>query len=222
MTPTKDWNLPLKLGAFNSYIGGIPMKEIDARGLACPAPVLQTKATVQQDNPGSVRVVVDNAASQQNVQRFLESENFLTKLEQDGDDYLVIGTCDASRAEKPQLSEEKESDGKKIMVMCTTDRIGFGDDDLGLKLMINFLRTLGELGGELWRLVFVNNGVKLTIDGSQVLEDLKNYEKEGLKVLVCGTCLDHFSLLERKQVGETTNMLDIVTAMQLADKVINI
>ena len=60
------------------------------------------------------------------------------------------------------------------------------------------------------------------IDGSKVLEDLKNYEKEGLKVLVCGTCLDHFSLLERKQVGETTNMLDIVTAMQLADRVISI
>jgi hypothetical protein len=39
---------------------------------------------------------------------------------------------------------------------------------------------------------------------------------------VCGTCLNHFNLIERKQVGETTNMLDIVTAMQLADKVINI
>ena len=39
---------------------------------------------------------------------------------------------------------------------------------------------------------------------------------------VLQTCLNHFNLLERKQVGETTNMLDIVTAMQLADKVINI
>ena len=198
------------------------MKEIDARGLACPAPVLQTKAALGEEKSSSIRVLIDNVASQQNVQRFLESEGFLTRLEQDGDDYLVIGTCDSARAEKPMLSVQKESDGKKILVMCANDRIGFGDDDLGLKLMINFLRTLGELDDELWRLVFVNNGVKLTIDGSEVLEDLKNYEKEGLKVLVCGTCLDHFGLLERKQVGETTNMLDIVTAMQLADKVINI
>ena len=52
------------------------MKEIDARGLACPAPVLQTKAALQEENPKSVRVVVDNAASQQNVQRFLESQGF--------------------------------------------------------------------------------------------------------------------------------------------------
>jgi predicted peroxiredoxin len=78
------------------------------------------------------------------------------------------------------------------------------------------------MGDELWRLVFVNNGVKLTIEGSDVLEDLKDYENNGLKIMVCGTCLDHFNLLDRKQVGETTNMLDIVTAMQLADKVINI
>jgi hypothetical protein len=40
--------------------------------------------------------------------------------------------------------------------------------------------------------------------------------------MVCGTCLNHFQLLEQKQVGETTNMLDIVTAMQLADKVITL
>ena len=55
-----------------------------------------------------------------------------------------------------------------------------------------------------------------------MLDDLKAYEDNGLKIMVCGTCLNHFNLLERKQVGETTNMLDIVTAMQLADKVISL
>jgi selenium metabolism protein YedF len=198
------------------------MKEIDARGLACPAPVLQTKAALQEEGPNGVRVVVDNAASQQNVQRFLESQGFQTTLEQVGADYVVIGKCDSMSSVQPQPAEEAPGDAKKIMVMCATDRIGFGDDALGLKLMVNFLRTLKEMGDELWRLVFVNNGVKLTIDGSDVLEDLKEYERAGIKILVCGTCLDHFNLLDKKQVGETTNMLDIVTAMQLADKVINI
>ena len=107
------------------------------------------------------------------------------------------------------------------MVMCATDRIGFGDEELGLKLMVSFLRTLKEMGPDLWRLVFVNNGVKLTVDGSEVVGDLKTLEDNGLKILVCGTCLNHFNLLDKKQVGETTNMLDIVTAMQLADKMIN-
>ena len=89
-------------------------------------------------------------------------------------------------------------------------------------LLGNFLRTLKEMGPELWRLVFVNNGVKLTIAGAEVLNDLQALEKGGLKILVCGTCLTHFNLLEKKKVGETTNMLDIVTAMQLADKVVNL
>ncbi len=198
------------------------MKEIDARGLACPAPVLQTKAALQEESPNGVRVVVDNAASQQNVQRFLESQGFQTALEQVGTDYVVIGNCDSMSSAQPKTKMETQGDAKKIMVMCATDRLGFGDDALGLKLMVNFLRTLKEMGDELWRLVFVNNGVKLTIDGSEVLDDLKAYESEGLKILVCGTCLDHFNLLEKRRVGETTNMLDIVTAMQLADRVINI
>jgi selenium metabolism protein YedF len=100
--------------------------------------------------------------------------------------------------------------------------MGFGDDELGRKLMVNYLRTLDEMGEDLWRLVFVNNGVKLTIDESEVVADLKKYENEGIKILVCGTCLTHFDLLDRKQVGITTNMLDIVTAMQNADKVISL
>ena len=198
------------------------MKVIDARGLACPAPVLQTKAALQEGQLQGVTVVVDNAAAQQNVQRFLESQGFETRLEQDGGDYRVISGSAAAPVPKPEAAAASGVDTQKIMVMCATDRIGFGDDALGLKLMINFLRTLKEMGPELWRLVFVNNGVKLTIEGAAVLEDLRELEDKGLTILVCGTCLEHFDLLARKQVGITTNMLDIVTAMQLADKVISI
>ena len=203
------------------------MNEIDARGLACPSPVLQTKALLEEQNPNVVRVVLDNAASQQNVQRFLESQGFETVLERGGNDYIVIGNSNLSspdqvQPEQPRSSSNHAESAGKIVVMCATDRMGFGDDALGQKLMINFLRTLNEMGNELWRLVFVNNGVKLTVEGSEVLEDLKVYEASGLKILVCGTCLDHFNLLEKKQVGETTNMLDIVTAMQLADKTISL
>jgi len=209
------------MGSIKEEVDSV-MKELDARGLACPAPVLKTKTVLEESHPNDVRVTVDNAAAQQNVQRFLESQGFQTELTQHGDDYLVTGTYDGEPGGQPEKIEEQRSDKKKIMVMCATDRIGYGDDELGRKLMISFLRTLNEMDDELWRLVFVNNGVKLTIDGSEVLDDLKRFESSGRKILVCGTCLTHFNLLERKQVGEITNMLDIVTAMQLADKVINI
>jgi len=198
------------------------MKEIDARGLACPAPVLQTKAAVEQEGASTVRVIVDNEASQQNVRRFLESQGFETSLEKTGHDLLILGSRQPGTVPQCDLSKSAETETKKIMVMCATDRMGYGDDGLGMKLMVNFIKTLEEMGPELWRLVFVNNGVKLTIGKSEVLPVLKQYEENGLQILVCGTCLNHFNLLDQKQVGETTNMLDIVTAMQLADKVINI
>jgi intracellular sulfur oxidation DsrE/DsrF family protein len=62
----------------------------------------------------------------------------------------------------------------------------------------------------------------LAIEGSPALEHFKKLEQEGVSILVCGTCLDHFNLLENKQIGETTNMLDVVTSLQLASKVIKV
>jgi selenium metabolism protein YedF len=200
----------------------IDVKEIDARGLSCPAPVVQTRIAIEEGYLKAIRVVVDNEAAQQNVKRFLESQGFDVALEKVDDHYSVTSQCDKVTAKQPSEASEAEARQTKIMIMIATDRIGYGDDELGLKLMVSFIRTLKEMGPDLWRLVFVNNGVNLAIQSSEVLVDLKELEDSGLQILVCGTCLTHFHLLEQKRVGETTNMLDIVTAMQLADKVINI
>jgi len=198
------------------------LKELDCRGLACPAPVLQTKEAMEKNHLDIIKVVVDNEASKQNVSRFMESQNLEVAVEQEGNDFHITGKRQKEVSHKAPVAERFEKEKKKIMVMIATDRMGYGDDLLGRKLMTSFVKTLKEMGDELWRLVFVNNGVKLTIEGSEILPVLKDYKAEGLQILVCGTCLTHFDLLDKKQVGETTNMLDIVTAMQLADKVINI
>ena len=196
---------------------------LDCRGLACPAPVLQTKQTIEKENLSEIRVIVDNQAAKENVSRFLGSQKFEVSAEQKGQDFRVTGKRGAGTTpSEPPVAAQPDSEKQKILVMIATDRMGFGDDDLGRLLLVNFIKTLKEMDDELWRLVFVNNGVKLTISGSEVLDVLKDYEKEGLKILVCGTCLGHFNLFDKKEVGDTTNMLDIVTAMQLADKVINI
>jgi selenium metabolism protein YedF len=198
-------------------------KELDCRGLACPAPVLQTKQKIEKENLSEIKVIVDNQAAKENVSRFLGTQKFEVAVEQRGTDYYVTGKRGTgATVSEPPAAPQPDTEKRKIMVMIATDRMGYGDDALGKLLLINFLKTLSEMGDELWRLVFVNNGVKLTIGGSEVLDVLKGYEKEGLTILVCGTCLNHFNLLDKKEVGVTTNMLDIVTAMQLADKVINI
>ena len=91
---------------------------------------------------------------------------------------------------------------------------------LGEKLMGNFLSTLPELGESLWRVILLNGGVKLAATPGKALDSLKALENAGTDVLVCGTCLDFYGLLEAKQAGQTTNMLDVVTSLALADKVI--
>jgi selenium metabolism protein YedF len=198
------------------------MKTIDCRGLACPAPVLSAKNAIETEGLNEITVVVDNEAAKENVSRFLGSQNFEVSTSQEGNDFRVSGKKTDNIDDGQVATEKPDTEAQNIMVMVATDCMGHGDDELGAKLMVSFLTTLKEMGDDLWRLVFVNNGVKLTITGSNVLPVLKELEDHGIMILVCGTCLNHFNLLDKKRVGETTNMLDIVTAMQLADKVINI
>lgn len=196
-------------------------QEIDARGLACPAPVLQTKKAIEQAGADAVRVRVDNPASAQNVERFLSSQGFSVQTEKRHGEFLIQGERQEGAAFSPAQTPEK-GEQRKILVLVTSQHMGRGDDALGGRLMVNFLNTLPEMGDGLWRLVFLNSGVKMTIEGAPALQTLKSLEEQGLTLLVCGTCLDHFDLLAQKAVGQTTNMLDIVTALQLADQVISI
>ena len=113
-------------------------------------------------------------------------------------------------------------DVQKILVLVAADSLGKGDDELGRKIVINFIRTMKEMGDDLWRLVLLNSGVKLAVEGSEVLPQLQALAGAGVGILVCGPCLKTFNLLEKKQVGELTSMVDIVTSMQMADKVISL
>ncbi len=194
---------------------------IDCRGLACPAPVLRAKETIEREAVDFLIMLLDNEAARENVSRFLSRAGYAVRLEEWEGAQAVVGErsggAGAAPAE-PAAAEVKA--GSKIMVLAGSNRLGSGDDLLGERLMVNFLGTLKEMGRELWTLVLLNSGVKLACAGSEVLTALQELEAAGVQVLVCGTCLNHFKLLEQKQVGETTNMLDIVTHMQLADKVV--
>ncbi|WP_321413929.1 sulfurtransferase-like selenium metabolism protein YedF [uncultured Desulfobacter sp.] len=208
------------------------MKELDCRKMDCPAPVLETKKCLENEPLSQIRVLVDNDAAIENVSRFLTYAGFEVGVESDGTMSVVEGTRDQADAVKlssgptgqPASSSESSDNNSsaKIMVMAASNKFGVGDDELGAKLMINFIKTLKEMGKDLWRLVFVNHGVTLATMDSAVLDDLRELEASGVTILVCGTCLTHLDLMEKKAIGQTTNMLDIVTAMQLADKVINL
>ena len=197
-------------------------EKLDCRGLACPNPVLKAKEVIDRGGVGRLEVLVDNPAAKENVSRFLSRMGYEVGFSEEGGVFKVTGAKGESALS--EVVEESISPGpdSRIVVLVGTDRMGKGDDVLGQKLVMNFIGTLKEMEPELWRLIFLNGGVKLTVEGSECLPALQALEKEGIRILVCGTCLNHFGLFEKKLVGETTNMLDIVIAMQIADKVISI
>ncbi|WP_028588019.1 sulfurtransferase-like selenium metabolism protein YedF [Desulfocurvus vexinensis] len=201
---------------------------LDCQGLACPQPVLQCKQCVDTQAPAVLEVVVDNEAARENVTRYLGTRGYAVAVQAEGGAWRLTAQREGEAGADAPCGCEVLSGAQltaleqKVCVFLPSEFVGAGDDTLGAKLMAAFLGTLPELGGELWRLVLVNGAVKMTVPGHPCFEKLAALAEAGVSILVCGTCLDFFGLLERKAVGQTTNMLDVVTSLQLASKVIRV
>ncbi len=109
-----------------------------------------------------------------------------------------------------------------LVVAVSGDTMGRGDDELGQVLIRSFLHTLIEADPRPDTLIFFNSGVRLAVEGSQSLDDLRTLSGQGVQMLLCGTCLGHFGLKERVAVGEISNMYAISETMLQAEKVINL
>ncbi|WP_027186157.1 sulfurtransferase-like selenium metabolism protein YedF [Desulfovibrio inopinatus] len=201
---------------------------LDCQGLDCPQPVIRCKQSIENDSPSTLTVIVDNEPARENVGRFLRSRGYDVTFEPDGSVWKVVGTnqqpgATPDTASNPSLDQAQPVEiGRVTMVLISTQYLGVGSDELGEKLMLNFISTLPEMGDHLWRIVLVNGGVKLAAGNGPIAKKLQEIESSGVSILVCGTCLEYFGLLEAKSVGQTTNMLDVVTSLDNADKVIKI
>lgn len=198
---------------------------LECHGLPCPQPVIRCKEFIDDNAPKSLSVVVDNEAAKENVTRFLDSQGYEVSVTEGNDDFIVSGLRASDGSDECAIMGHDEISSlasQKTLIFIASDRIGSGDDELGQKLMYNFLLTLKEMGSDLWRIVMVNGGVKLSSSANQCSEVLQNLEKDGVSILVCGTCLEHFDLMSQKAVGDVTNMLDIITSFQLATKTIRV
>ncbi|WP_035277405.1 sulfurtransferase-like selenium metabolism protein YedF [Desulforegula conservatrix] len=201
------------------------MELLDFKGKVCPVPVMGTKKYLDENNNClELGVQVDNMAAVENVRRLLENNGFSVSVTGEGREFQLSGKRRPEAFEKSgnSMSPQIEAPARNTLVMITSDRLGQGDEALGKGLIKNFILTLKEMGPELWRIIFLNAGVKLAAEGSESLDHLIELENEGVSILVCGTCLNHYGLLEKKKIGETTNMLDVVTSLEIAGKVITI
>lgn len=109
------------------------------------------------------------------------------------------------------------------VVLIAGDVLGQGDDDLGQALMLAAIKNLGKAeGGVPSHILFMNNGVRLCCEGAASIADLKVLADAGTQLLSCGTCLDWFELKDNLAVGAESNMVEILSLMNGAGRVVRL
>jgi len=110
---------------------------------------------------------------------------------------------------------------KDTLLVLRSSGLGEGEPDLGEKLLKGFLTMFSESGIIPAKIICINSGVFLTTEGSPVIEIMRKFEKEGVEILSCGTCLDYYGRRDKLIVGRPTNMKDTVRAILTFQKIIS-
>ncbi|MBU4581549.1 MAG: sulfurtransferase-like selenium metabolism protein YedF [Proteobacteria bacterium] len=201
---------------------------VDARGLACPQPVLLAKKAIAENE--EVIVLVDNEIAVENIRRLAAKaacafsvtereggvrEIALVRTEAAGQPPADTG---AIAAELPCAVVPGKETG--TVVVLSDNRMGRGDDVLGDVLIRAFIHTLAQLKPLPATIICYNAGVKLAVKDSAVLDDLQQLAQAGVDILVCGTCVNYFGLGDQIAAGRISNMYDILETMAGAARLV--
>ncbi len=197
--------------------------QINAKGLECPKPVLLAKKALDEGN-AEVEILVDNAIAVQNLTRLAQSGGRdIKSTPVEGGFAVTISGGIGNPQEQVPLPVINCAPQSGYAVFIGKDHVGDGDLTLGYNLMKMFLYSLSQSDNPPDCVLFMNAGVKLATGGEQqVVDSIKTLAERGVRVLVCGTCLNYFGLTEQLAVGAVSNMYEILSAMQQAGKVITV
>lgn len=203
------------------------MTTVDARGMACPQPVIQTRKAMEQGH--QVVTLVDNDTARANVERMARKAGWDVSVVAEANGYRVeMGKGDGLSQSQPTVipgasaASGPEPTGGPLVLVVASDTMGQGAAELGGILARSFFHTLGEVEPLPQTTIFLNGGVKLACEDSPVLEDLHALEAKGIEMLVCGTCLSYYELTDKLAAGHVSNMYDIAETMLGAGKVVNL
>ncbi len=196
-------------------------QKVDARGLACPQPVIMTKNALSEIDEGILTVLVDSLASKENVKRFAESQGCTVTVKEKGGTFEIEIVKGFSCA-IPSKEEKKSIKSNKV-VFVSSDSIG-SDYELGKELMKGFLKTFLDLDRKDLpeKIIFVNKGVHITCFWEETIEHLKKLEEMGVEIYSCGACLNYFKITEQLKVGKIGNAFDSVQSLMQGDSVVNL
>ena len=196
---------------------------IDARGQACPLPVVRAKKALEaMTAPGEVEVLVDNEIAVQNLTKMGVQKGYASRAEQraEGEYHVVFTVGEAAALPADEAAVCSPDARTDTVVAIGADTMGEGSADLGHTLLKAFVFALTQQDSLPKTILFYNGGAHLTCEGSPMLEDLKTLESEGVEILTCGTCLNFYGLTEKLAVGGVTNMYTIAEKLLAAGSVI--
>ena len=199
------------------------MLNVDARGDACPLPVVKAKKAISElKGAGQVEVLVDNEIAVQNLTKMAQQKNYQYSAEKLAErEYHVLftigETMGAAAEETPACAPDTRTD---TVVAIASDRMGVGADELGKTLLKAFVFALTQQDQLPKTILFYNGGASRTWEGSPMLDDLKALEAQGVEIMTCGTCLNFYGLTEKLAVGSVTNMYTIVEKLTQAGSVV--
>ncbi len=205
------------------------MVKVDARGDACPLPVVKAKKAIAELNgAGEVEILVDNEIAVQNLTKMAQQKGLVYSAEKLAErEYSVRFTVGETTPESEEKAEACAPDTRcaqdtrtDTVVVIASDQMGEGAEELGKTLLKAFVFSLTQQDKLPKTILFYNGGAHLTCEGSPMLEDLKALEAEGVEILTCGTCLNFYGLTEKLAVGGVTNMYVIAEKMLGAGNVV--
>ncbi len=197
-------------------------EKVSCLGLTGPYPVLRVKELVDRGDVAMLRVLVDNPVARENVSRLLGRMGYEVDIGEQHGVFEIVGMRpDLVMGQAPAV-ERGEGGPHGTVIIIGTDRMGHGNDELGHKLLHQFIMEVDAMGPDLRRMIFLNGGVKLVVDGSSCIDTLRKLEEKGVRLLVCETCLKFFSLEESARIGEPTSMGGIIEAMKTAGRIMNV
>ena len=158
---------------------------VNAVGEQCPIPVVKaTRALRAMTQPGVLEVLVDNEIAVQNLSRMASGHHLASRAEKRGENLFAVmmnvtEPLSDTPAEEPEMACMPDQRGD-FVVAVDTDVMGRGSEDLGRTLMKGVLFAVSQLPQLPSTILFYNGGAKLSVEGSDSLEDLKNMEAQGV------------------------------------------
>lgn len=192
---------------------------IDARGMLCPQPLIETKKVIDKlTETTNVEVLLDNDIAICNVEEYLSQLGIDSTREGSKICFTSSGISNMSGDFTPACSVS--SGGSDYVVVINGLTMGRGSDELGGILLKAFISTLSQSDKLPSHIIFYNDGVKCATEGSGFLEALRLMECAGTMIVVCGTCVEYYGVKEQISVGAISNMYKIVEVIQSASKVV--